>query len=215
MIRPRPPRQAAAAALLVMAFLAVTAGRWLLAEAYHLQARAFMDSWGKRPTVPAHEWEIARESMAKAVRLHPGQAAYLEDMGELLFQKPTISADLQQQAEAYVRQAVALRPSWPYAWAQFAMARYRLTGWDAEVALALEKAIEFGPWEPSVQIIVAEIGLSSWQELSLGLKDKVIGHIAHSKPAEAAQVFGIAQKYGMAGPLCARMKGKPHWLKLC
>lgn len=215
-------RLTSAVGMLIMIILTLIAGRWLLAEAYHYQARAFMDSWNPNQDIPKGEWEIAHDALAKAIKLNSTQAVYLEDMSELIFQKtfetslpPKENAYLQQQAVEYMRQAVNLRPSWPYAWAQFALIKYRLFGLDKEVSLALGKASALGPWEPSVQQIVAEVSFSCWKNLDQALRENILNQFEHASPAEFSKVFNIAMKYNITAPLCQKIINKPTWAKLC
>ena len=215
-------RLISAAGILVMIVFSIIASKWLLAEAYHYQARAFMDSWNPNQDIPKGEWEIVHDALTKSIKLNSTQATYYEDMSELMFLKtfesslnPLEHAFLQKQALEHIRQAVNLRPSWPYAWAQFALIKYRLYELDKEVSLALEKAIVLGPWESSVQMIVAEVSFSCWKNLDHALTEKILKQFERTSQSEIAKVFDIAKKYNMTAPLCQKLINKPTPAKLC
>ncbi len=181
-----------------------------------------MDSWNPNQDIPKGEWDIARDALSKAIKLNGTQAAYLEDMSELIFQKtfetsqsPKEHAYLRKQAVEYMRQAVNSRPSWSYAWAQFALVKYRLFGWDKDVSLALEKATVLGPWEPSVQLIVAEVSFSCWKNLDQTLREKILNQFEHARKPEFSKLFDIAKKYNITAPLCQKIINKPLWETLC
>jgi tetratricopeptide (TPR) repeat protein len=228
----RANKTVAAAAMLSMLLLAFIAGQWLRAGIYYYQAKAYMDSWDYSGPLPHGEWKTARRALDKALALGPGQATYHQDMSELLFAKSVrtapdpgldpdlgpglgLSADLRQQALGHVRQAIHLRPSWPYAWALLALIKYQSSGIDAEAAEALNKAMTLGPWEPTVQIIVAEIGLASWQDLAPGLQEKLIGVIAGTAPAESAKILQIVKRFNLLETMCSNDKLKTKWKKGC
>ena len=52
-----------------------------------------------------------------------------------------------------------MRPGSPYVWASIALLKLRLGEMDAEFYGALERAARLGPWEPAVQIAIADSAL--------------------------------------------------------
>jgi tetratricopeptide (TPR) repeat protein len=226
----RADKAIAAAAMLSMLLLAFIAGQWLRAGIYYYQAKAYMDSWDYSSPLPHGEWKTARKALDKALALGPSQAIYHQGLSELLFAKSMrpapdpdpdlglslgLSANLQKQALEHIRQAVYLRPSWPYAWALLALIKYQSSGIDAEAAEALDKAMTLGPWEPTVQITVAEIGLASWNGLAPGLREKLIDVIAGTAPAESAKILQIVKRLNLLETMCNNEKLKIKWKKGC
>ena len=59
---------------------------------------------------------------------------------------PEASTDL-DTALGFYRQALALRPAWPQAWADVALLKITQEHIDAEFALALQRALTLGPWQ--------------------------------------------------------------------
>ena len=71
-------------------------------------------------------------------------------------------------------QAVAERPLWPYGVARLALARLRAGGTDAELNELIQAAFRLGPWRPSVNRRITEIGLLGWRWLDRDTRDIVL-----------------------------------------
>jgi hypothetical protein len=222
----RANKAIAVTATLSMLLLAFIAGQWLYAGIYYYQAKAYMDSWDYSSPLPYGEWKTARKALDKALAWGPSQAIYHQDLGELLFAKslhaapdldldPDLSIDLQKRALEHIRQAIYLRPSWPYAWALLALIKYQSSGIDAEAAEALNRAMTLGPWEPTVQLTIAEIGLASWKDLAPNLQEKLIDVIAGTAPAESAKILQIVKRFNLLEIMCNNNKLKIKWKKGC
>jgi len=208
--------------ILPMIMLIILSGKWLLAEIYHYQANAYMALWDSSSPIPNSEWEIARKALTKALALGLNQPVYLEDMSDLFYLKsitepidPILSIELQKQTLEFIRQAIRLRPSWPYAWAKLANIKYYTFGMDAEVADALDKAMILGAWEPMVQLTVAKIGMASWKKLPNHLQDKVIVTMARTVQTESNEVLVIVKNLDMIVVFCERMRLLGKFKKDC
>lgn len=71
-------------------------------------------------------------------------------------------------------QAVSLRPLWPYGVSRLAFARLRAGAADAELARLLREAYRLGPWRPSVNRRITEVGLRAWAGLDRATRDIVL-----------------------------------------
>ncbi|MBA4383014.1 MAG: hypothetical protein C0406_10655, partial [Sideroxydans sp.] len=58
---------------------------------------------------------------------------------------------------------LALSPASPYRWTQLLLLKRDLAEFDAEFRYALHRAVELGPWEPSLLLAQADVGLSAWK----------------------------------------------------
>src|SRR5665647_58262 len=67
-------------------------------------------------------------------------------------------------------QALRLRPTSPFLWANLALTKLYLNEFDDEMRSALRHADELGPWEPTVQQTILFVGLAAWQDLDSGLR---------------------------------------------
>lgn len=64
------------------------------------------------------------------------------------------------------RHAILLRPVSPYSWNQLLWFKNALGEYDGEFRRSLDATLKLGPWEPVLQVDVAEIGMKSWPLLS-------------------------------------------------
>jgi len=77
-----------------------------------------------------------------------------------------LARDYARQGLEYHRAAVRLRPGASHSWAKIALLAGRLPEADAEFGAALRNAARLGPWEPDVQLVVAEAGFTQWARLT-------------------------------------------------
>jgi hypothetical protein len=80
----------------------------------------------------------------------------------------------QQRALHAYQRAVALRPLWPYGMARLAFARLRAGATDESLDGAMREAFRLGPWRPSVNRRLTEIGLLGWRWLDPETRDLVL-----------------------------------------
>ena len=144
---------AAIAAPIGLADLSAFAPRQALARA----ERAF-----PAPSDPA--WTRGREFLVKALALDPKNPNFSEHLAQwheraanrFASGSPAAAAHLKRSLE-YFRRAAVGRPGSPYTWSSIALIKVRLREIDAELAQAVTKAAHFGPWEPEVQMAIAEV----------------------------------------------------------
>ena len=162
-----------ALAVLALCLLAYTAGAWGLADLFAMQPRGAMRLWDSGKAVPGPgEIEAARRTLESALRLEPGDPGIKEELGRV-HTRAAIAADSpphvsphSEIALSYFRAAVRERPVSSYAWAAIATTKWTMRRADAEFERALQEAARLGPWEPEVQLAVADAGLGSWDSLS-------------------------------------------------
>ena len=70
--------------------------------------------------------------------------------------------------------AVSLRPLWPYGVTRLAFARLRAGAPDQALAELLKTAYRLGPWRPTVNRRITEIGLLGWAGLDQQARDIVL-----------------------------------------
>jgi len=174
------------------------------------EARSLTASWeAARRTPSAAEWARARESLREARALDPAHPAYAEEIGNLygtralrLAPGDSLAADYARQALPYHRDAARLRPSASYSWANIALMKARLPEADAEFETALRNAVRLGPWEPEVQLAVADAGLSLWDRLSPAARGTVRDNLARTLKWQDAKAFALARRTGRLQVLC-------------
>ena len=126
------------------------------------QALARAERGFPAPSDPA--WARGRELLVKALALDPKNPNYAEQLAQwheraanrFASGSPAAAAHLKQSLENFRRAAVA-RPGSPYTWSSIALIKVRLREIDNELAQAVTKAARFGPWEPEVQMAIADV----------------------------------------------------------
>lgn len=141
------------------------------------------------------DWQGARELAALSVRLSPFNADYREGLArihEARFMMSGLGAEEartdREKAVVLYREAIALRPSWPYTHAALAYALWRVAGPLPEVEAALADAARLGPWEPQVMEAVIDVGLDAWYVLSPSARQVVSDTILRSQSWRAGSL---------------------------
>jgi small nuclear ribonucleoprotein (snRNP)-like protein len=124
----------------------------------------------------------AHDSMLQANALDPSNPTYLHRLGRLSHLLMSLEqykrSDWGEISKAYYIRSLTVRPEWGLTWANLALVKADLLEFDAEMNLALTKATELGPWEPSVLIIVSEIATRRNQFLGSELRIIVAANVA-------------------------------------
>ena len=191
--------------------LSVAAAAFGLADIYRTEAAAQIEQWDwpedredlEEPAgPPAWAWEQVHRYLWLANRLAPFDAQILTDLGELYELRvgeapaPESSTDL-DRALGYYRQALALRPAWPYAWADVALLKITQQRIDAEFAHALQRALTLGPWQTSVQASIAAGGLAVWDKLPAKLQTDVEHTVARGLSNGSRLMPVVAGQFGL------------------
>ncbi|MGJ0486521.1 MAG: hypothetical protein ACR65R_18580 [Methylomicrobium sp.] len=179
-LRSKPALQAilympAILGLIIMAGIAM---RWSLADVYAIQLSHHLDTVNQDLSNKNDaQWRLASQHLGRTLELRSANARYLELAGafnqklELLrFDKEPLAQELGWQpnefrALDYVRRSLRLTPSWPYLWNQLAVTKLVLKQFDDELTGAMERSLDLGPWERSVQYKLALFGLNNWPNL--------------------------------------------------
>jgi predicted Zn-dependent protease len=181
-----------------------------LADLRGFEVRVLVNSWeAKRRQPSVEEWNFARSRLNEARELDPGQPNYLEDIARLyeyraLPLKPNdaLAQGYLRQALDYQREAVQRRPGSPYTWANIALLKARLPEPDREFETALRNAARLGPWEPEVQIALADAGFRQWDALSPETRAALRANAARALRWQDAKLFEIARRTGRLDVLC-------------
>jgi len=79
---------------------------------------------------------------------------------------PGESAGYRSISRASYLDAIRIRPTWGFAWINYAEADLLARGNNASTHFALRRAISLAPYEPKVQLKVLALGFSLWDSLS-------------------------------------------------
>ena len=172
-----PPRSQQFAALLISILLLLLALASLgtsLADLYAMRGRAYLERWDHQKEPPRSEaLADADGAFAIAKFLDPLNPSLHHDSARALewhtFRRNPSGEAAQAQMLAALREfrrAARLRPMWPYTWSAIGRLKLRLDQLDEEFDTAVERAVRLGPWEPEVQLAMAEIRLLAGFRLS-------------------------------------------------
>ncbi len=108
-----------------------------------------------------------------------------------------------RSARTRFRQALLLRPTSPFLWANLALTKLYLSEFDDELLTALRHADELGPWEPTVQQTIVFVGLAAWQDLDPGLRQTLARGIERGAKRDTWKIFEIVKSYTRLELVCA------------
>ncbi len=107
-----------------------------------------------------------------------------------------------REALAHFRRALVLRPSSAYTWASAALLELRLGELDDEFSRAAARAARLGPWEPEVQLILADIAFNSFDRLRATDRPIVLRAVANGLRRQGDAIFDIASRSGRTDLFC-------------
>jgi len=205
------------AGVLALMLPALQAG---LASLYYFPAQFRLDQWNKSSDKPAAD-DLAHtaELVANAVRLQPDNPHYLllsAKVNEWRWYSGVLSSsDILANEQLYQR-AIAMRPSWPVAYADYAyflaITQFRLT--DAWQQLELAK--QYGAFLPEVMDKYLLVAFSNWPLLSVAQKAEVFQMVETSfLSARRPLLSRRIKEYGKENLFCLYLQSKlasePTW----
>jgi len=207
---------------LILIGLIITTGSWGLADINVKSTQRSLLLWENDVnTLNKAEWTIAYDRVSKAIGQNPLNPELLTLMANVQEWKIYLdSGDVENShyltlALKNYRKAAELRPSWPYTWSHISLVKYRMGEIDQEFQQAIEIATKSGPWEPGVQQIIAEVGLSAWQELDIGMREKIARNINRGITMQPILMLNILKKHGHLKMVCYQKKNDPVIKKFC
>ncbi|WP_263079341.1 hypothetical protein [Endozoicomonas sp. Mp262] len=157
--------------LLLLAYCLTAGFSMMMADIYHKHVNYYFDYWAKgykerqdHFSIPAHEMNIALASARKAREKQPDDPVQLLQLATVYQWRPLLEAEginpfgsLTAELDL-IRQAVSLRPAWPYSWMALAGAKARYGQIDDEFNKALVQAVTLGPWEADIMEKAGKLG---------------------------------------------------------
>lgn len=199
-------KRALTGVLLLGAISAVwVGGRAAWADMLQLQVRYNIGQWqaGKAPLPPIAMWGEARNTLMQALTLTPDDPQLHENLGYLYGLRALSSKDIPElyqamlgQAQVYYRNATRLRPMSPHPWANIALASHYRGDAGASLWDAFDRAMAYGQREPSVQVMLAEVGFARWGELTEPRRSQLLAMVNQALPHSKGTLLEIARRYG-------------------
>jgi hypothetical protein len=195
-------------------YLTYIAGSWGLADVYARSSINILEKWrSEKITLNDDEWDKLRADLSYALKhdsdnpdIHEYLALAIEGRFAEIAPEDEKAMPSRREAYGHYKKSILLRPTWPYAWVNLALVKYRLGETDDEFYHALHKADELGPWEPGVQRIIVDIGLHYWNSLSRNEKKFVLNIIdkslRHTEPKHPFDVLNLSKRYGALELVC-------------
>ena len=196
-----------------------------LADWSTMRWRHEITGWAEhRASPPPEHLQEAITTLIDALALTPDDPTLIEHLGVAIDLRAAGSPPGSESQRLYLaaalfyfRKAAALRPTSPYSWANILLAKYHLDQVDEEFFGAMRNALDFGPWEPAVQLIVADTGLGAWDRLDSGLRGRVNENLQRAAVRQADALARIATYHRRIDLVCAasfdRMKNKVKCVK--
>ncbi len=183
------------------------------ADLLALQGRVTLLAWdtgAQRLKLNEADWQQAQSRLERALALTPGDAGLTEDLGrlhEIRTQRlpatsPAVPAELKLALD-YLRRSLRVRPTSPYTWANIAIVKSRQGALDAEFQQAIARAALLGPWEPDVQLALADIGFRNWKQLPATTRATIQANLQRGLKHRADRLFDLARRTGGLNVLCA------------
>ncbi len=161
-----------------------------------------------RASFPREDWDVAQTQLEHAIGLQASNAGMAEDLGRLhelrsrAFWKNEPRTDLDSSLR-YLRRSLNARPTSPYTWANLALVKSRLGELDEELFRSVHNAAELGPWEPEVQLVLADIGFRYWNRMPAEVRSAIQAAMQRALKRQDGKLFDLAATYGRLDVLCA------------
>ena len=196
------------AILLWFIYVAIAHG---IANVFMLQVDNEIKQWTDGKKVTKDIWFLTHKKLNWALKFDPYNPDLLERMGVIYYWRANISITLPEifiahkKALSYYFQVVKMKRTSAMAYVNIALMKYLLEQYDTQFQIALKQATVLSPWEPFIQRIVVEIGLSAWQHLSITNQMIVFATIKRGiKSGQTIQMSAIIKKYQRELIICTK-----------
>lgn len=175
--------------LVVGSLIALSLAVWPVAKSavastYYFPAAYALEQWQKSSEKPdTEQLQSAQEQIQAALQWQPQNPHYqlmAAKIAEWAWFSGLITTDLISKNERIYQQAIAQRPSWPVAYADYgyflATIQFRLgDAWQQ-----LELAEKYGGYLPEVHEKILLVAFSNWSALSVAQKSVVFARVANA-----------------------------------
>jgi hypothetical protein len=186
-----------------------------VASAYYFKANYYLELWQRKPqTLDQVSWQEAANSIERAIERHPKHPHYLltfAKINEWAWYKDLKTADQIAINDQLYQQAIALRPSWPNAYADYAYYLGIINFRISEAFTELEKARQKGPYTAEVFQRNLLISATHWPLLNGNQKAQsfqVLAQMVKNSYITYKQALQIGQDYKLVRPFCIYLRLK-------
>ncbi len=154
----------------LLAFVLISAIRAGLSDLLEMNASRSMNAWQSARRMPSSDQlEAVAKQLDIALFLTRSDPKSHENMARLRLVRAKLSGENPAEREillraglSEIRTAISLRPISPYSWVILLVIKRDLNEYDGEFRLALNRAVELGPWEPLLLPVLIDVGSSAW-----------------------------------------------------
>jgi hypothetical protein len=181
-----------------LVFVIISAVRIGLADLLSGYAGGELQAWSStiRPDLPVMD-DVSR-ALGVARLIAPDNPDHHEHLARLALVRSGMPGISESERDrqivdglGHIRKAIALRPVSPFSWAVMLQLKRQRAEYDPEFFHGLERAVTLGPWEPAVQLIVADVGLSAWAALPGAEQEIMKANFARGVKHQAKQIISI------------------------
>jgi hypothetical protein len=179
---------------------AVRIGTADLISSYTGDEITLLSTNGKLPA--AEDLDRISNLLENAKFIAPGNPDIYENLARVALMRSGFKEQNEAQRNALLsegveltRVAISLRPASSYGWAMLLLFKRERAEFDAEFRRALERSVTLGPWEPGVQPIVADVGLSAWSALPFAEQEMVRANFARGMKRQANVMLDIVRAH--------------------
>ena len=183
---------------------------WGLADLLAKPAAYQISLWEQPNSIAkAAAWPTTLTQLQWAINLEPANPDLLELISRAYYLHSNFDIGIKfqltslQQALNYNLQAIRQRPVSAYTWANIALLKSQLQQYDAQFETAIKQAIILGKWEPLVQHLVIEAGLTAWYQLPQSTRWLVLAAIERGIFLQPQLIKALINKYQRIYTLCA------------
>lgn len=170
--------------LLAILWAAWQVGTIGLASAWHYQALRYLELWQKNEQLFTEtNFQKASIAINNAVNLHPSHPEYLLLKVKISlwgWYQGELKTEQLNNLESLYQQAIALRPIWPNAYADYAYYLGVTQRHATEAFNQLKLAKQYGPYTPEVFMQIVSIGFINWTVLSTEQKAMTLKALQHA-----------------------------------
>lgn len=164
-------------------------------------------------------WQQAFDRLYQARALDPRNARYTAELGRhyawLAWRSggvPDAARSYRGRSRAAYATTIGHRPSWGYAWANYAESRLLEGAADERTRFALERALALAPWETRTQLKSLLVAFSIWEDLSESQREKTVASLDRAIKAgdDVDLIVRMAVHAGRENLLQGKLSQKRH-----
>lgn len=198
------------------------AARMGIGDAVAHRAEYAVKLWYKEKRMPtSEELEKALVEARTALDWEPRNSDHHDLLAQLLIYKSLLHRaddsfyEITDEALLLYKRSLELRPRWPYAWARFALVKAYRGEYDAEFNNAVERAVQYGPWDPGIHVTLTEAGVYNWRKLSIPTRKLIAANIHRGLTFEFPAVESIVVKYKAKLLVCGYLPLDEQTTRFC